>query len=289
MVVAARPPAKQVYPAAISLRNIIVITTAHCSASLTTTWWILRSYIIPLVFCETPCVRAGAVLQVALREIHLVAAGVYGELAVYRARGGLRLRIKVGGVSRIPCHRNGARVAGVAVLPLAEGVAAVGRGRQGAALAVGIGSSACHATAAAGAHVGAYCVGLRRSRKRHVIAIARALAVYGVGAHMVGRLARQAGHVHRKRACACAAARMAAIRRRVRTRAPADAALRYRCAAVCRHVAAARGRGLRYVRHRARRHRRGANVLAGGEAHFVAVGCAGAVLRVGSHVVGRVG
>ena len=86
--------------------------------------------IVPLVVSKLPIRSVGTtyVLQVALREIHLVAATVYGEFAVYRAFGGLGLCFKIGSISCISSNRNGAWVVGISVLPMAEGEAAIGIG-----------------------------------------------------------------------------------------------------------------------------------------------------------------
>ena len=122
----------------------------------------------------------------------------------------------------------------------------------------------------------------------HLAAISRALAVDGVGSYIIFRVGSQAGYVHREAARSRAAAGVATARRRNVACAPADAALGHRRAAVSGHVAAARGRRLRDVRHLGCRHCGRGHVLAGGKAHLRAVGCALAVDGVCADVIGRV-
>ena len=93
-------------------------------------------------------------------------------------------------------------------------------------------------------------------RKAHLTTVCRASTVGGVGANVIGRVGRQASHVHRVAARARAAADMAAANGRGLARAPADAALSHLATTVICHVAAAGGCGLCDVRHLARRHRR---------------------------------
>ena len=99
----------------------------------------------------------------------------------------------------------------------------------------------------------------------------------------------QAGHVHPKRACARAAARVAAAHGWVVARAPAHAASGHSLTAVVRHVAAAFGRNLGDISHLAGGHRRQGHRHLRGEAHLVAVGKAIIGNGVGTHIVGRVG
>ena len=200
-VPAARAPAEKVYPAAVGLRDVAV-GIAH---------------IVVLVLGKLPGVRRGLVLQVALREPHLVAVGVNGKETI---------------------------------------------------------DGTCRS------------LWRCRSREAHLAAIARALAVDGIGADVIGGVRCQAGHVRRERTRPRAAAGVAAAHGRVVACAPADAALGHRRAAVSGHVAPARGRRLRDVRHLGRRHRGRGHVLAGGEAHLAAIARALAVGSVGPHIIG---
>ena len=135
-----------------------------------------------------------------------------------------------------------------------------------------------------GSH-GGHC---SRSLETHFVTIARAFAVLGVGTHIVGRVGCQTCHIHSIGACTSATVRMAAARRRVVARAPADAALCHRGTAVARHVATACSRGLGDVCHLACRHRGCRVVLRGLETHLVAITGALAVDGVGAHIVGGV-
>ncbi len=133
--------------------------------------------------------------------------------------------------------------------------------------------------------------GTAATRKRgeaYLTAVSCASTVGGVGSNIVGGVCRKARHVYRVGACACATTYMAAAGRRIVARAPADAALRYRGIAICRHVAAACRSGLGYARHLARRHRGQGHVLRRGEAYLATVGCTCTVGGVGSNIVGGV-
>ena len=118
----------------------------------------------------------------------------------------------------------------------------------------------------------------------HLVAVAHACAVFGVGPHVVVGVGSQAGHVHRKAACTCAAVGMATANRGVVARTPAHTALGHLRAAFVSHVAAAPRRGLRDIAHLARSHRRQVGI--GGQRLLAAVGCACAVGSVSSHIVG---
>ena len=91
MVVAARSPAEEVNPAAVGLRDVAVGITN----------------VVILVGGKTPSVGARLVLQVALRKIHLVAVGVYGEQAIYCTRRNRWNSRKVCHQGSVAVHRKG--------------------------------------------------------------------------------------------------------------------------------------------------------------------------------------
>ena len=122
------------------------------------------------------------------------------------------------------------------------------------------------------------------SGETHLVAVAGALAVNGIGTHIIFRVLGEAGHVADESACAFAARGMAAAGCRVMARAPADAALRHRRATIVGHIAAALCSGLGDVAHFIGRHR--GHIGGGAERNFVAVRGTHAVLGVCTNVIG---
>ncbi len=100
-----------------------------------------------------------------------------------------------------------------------------------------------------------------RGAKAHLAAIACTLAVLRVGTHIIDGACRQACHIASVSACARATRRMAACDGRVVARTPADAALRYRGAAIGGHVARTFCAGLGNICHLPCRHRGRTDVL----------------------------
>ncbi len=124
-------------------------------------------------------------------------------------------------------------------------------------------------------------VGLRT--EVHLVAVARALAVLGVGAHIVGRAWVEIRQLHTEATRTRAARRMGALRGRSVLRAPADAALRHISAAIAGHLAMGRG-----AFHLTRDNYGSSDVFRRRELHLLAVGKPCGILGIGSHIVGGV-
>ena len=115
------------------------------------------------------------------------------------------------------------------------------------------------------------------------------MAIGGIGTHIVGGIGGKTRYAASETPSARAVGGVAVVYSRVLARAPAHASRRHCGTPAVGHVATTGGRRLGNVRHRVGGHGRHGHILCGGEAHLVAVGRTNAVLRIGAHIIGRVG